>query len=155
MLSPILVFTADEAWEHVPGRPAASVHLGIWSPTSVRRTEAEQGLWRQMFALREAALPELEKARQAKLIGKALEGRLTLRVPASALAEVGPHRDDLRELLNVSQLDLVADEAATAPAFAVAHAEGQKCERCWHWETDVGQRAAHPTLCGRCAQAVG
>jgi isoleucyl-tRNA synthetase len=29
-----------------------------------------------------------------------------------------------------------------------------KCDRCWHWENDVGQNAEHPTLCGRCVVAV-
>ncbi|HRZ56639.1 MAG TPA: isoleucine--tRNA ligase [Candidatus Paceibacterota bacterium] len=154
MLSPILVFTADEAWEHVPGHPTPSVHLAAWSPTRIDRTDAEQNLWKRLFELREAALPELEKARQAKLIGKALEGRLTIRAPAAALIEVKPYCHALRELLNVSQIDLVSDDGATTPAFAVARAEGQKCERCWHWETDVGQHSAHPTLCGRCVQAV-
>jgi isoleucyl-tRNA synthetase len=32
----------------------------------------------------------------------------------------------------------------------VARAAGLKCERCWHYETDIGQHSAHPTLCGRC-----
>ncbi|HWI13008.1 MAG TPA: zinc finger domain-containing protein, partial [Burkholderiales bacterium] len=25
-----------------------------------------------------------------------------------------------------------------------------KCERCWHYRTDVGSDSAHPDLCGRC-----
>ncbi len=33
-------------------------------------------------------------------------------------------------------------------------ADGQKCERCWHWETGIGQNAGHPTICGRCVEAV-
>jgi isoleucyl-tRNA synthetase len=36
----------------------------------------------------------------------------------------------------------------------VSKADGQKCERCWHWETDVGSNPAHPTICGRCVKAV-
>ncbi|MGA2870446.1 MAG: zinc finger domain-containing protein [Verrucomicrobiota bacterium] len=36
----------------------------------------------------------------------------------------------------------------------VTKAEGQKCERCWHWEMDIGQNAEHPTICGRCVEAV-
>jgi len=154
MLSPILVFTTDEAWEHVPARAVASVHLAVWSPTPLDRTEVEQRRWEHLFALREAALPELEKARQAKLLGKALEGRLLLSAPAPTVAAISPYQDDLRELLNVSQLDLVADESATAAAFTVVRAEGQKCERCWHWDTEVGANAAHPTLCRRCRQAI-
>jgi isoleucyl-tRNA synthetase len=38
--------------------------------------------------------------------------------------------------------------------FAAVKAEGQKCERCWHCETDIGAHPAHPTLCGRCVPAV-
>jgi isoleucyl-tRNA synthetase len=34
--------------------------------------------------------------------------------------------------------------------IGIAKAAGQKCERCWHYETDIGDHAAHPTLCGRC-----
>jgi isoleucyl-tRNA synthetase len=154
ILSPILVFTADEAWEHVPARSVASVHLAVWSPTVIKRGEAEQDCWKQLFALREAALPELEKARQAKLLGKALEGRLLLSAPPGVVAAISPQRNGLRELLNVSQLDLVADDRATAPAFTVVRADGQKCERCWHWETEVGTNRAHPTLCNRCVQAI-
>jgi isoleucyl-tRNA synthetase len=32
----------------------------------------------------------------------------------------------------------------------VARAAGLKCERCWHYETDIGQHPTHPSLCGRC-----
>jgi isoleucyl-tRNA synthetase len=59
----------------------------------------------------------------------------------------------LRELLNVSQISL--SDTGNQTIFAVvAKADGQKCERCWHWETDLGSHPEHPTLCGRCAQAV-
>jgi isoleucyl-tRNA synthetase len=37
---------------------------------------------------------------------------------------------------------------------AVQRADGQKCERCWHWETDVGSHPEHPTICARCVKAV-
>jgi len=33
-------------------------------------------------------------------------------------------------------------------------AEGEKCPRCWHYTTDVGQSLAHPELCGRCVTNV-
>ncbi|HEY9175687.1 MAG TPA: zinc finger domain-containing protein, partial [Verrucomicrobiae bacterium] len=57
------------------------------------------------------------------------------------------------ELLNVSQVQLTEDPGAAVTA-SVAKADGEKCERCWHWETDVGQNAGHPTLCSRCVEAV-
>jgi isoleucyl-tRNA synthetase len=63
----------------------------------------------------------------------------------------GRNREALRELLNVSQLEINPGAEA---AIAVTKADGQKCERCWHWETDVGSNPEHPTICGRCVQAV-
>ena len=57
------------------------------------------------------------------------------------------------EVLNVSQVQLIEDVGAAVTA-SVAKADGEKCERCWHWETDVGKNAEHPTLCGRCVEAV-
>lgn len=152
-LAPILAFTADEAWAFVPGRSAESVHETVRQPDDFSLPEAEAETWRNLFVLRELALPALEQARQAKTIGKALEAQLTFTGSGPLLADAAQHRDDLRELLNVSQLHLV-EEAGAAVTVAVARAAGQKCERCWHWETDVGAHAAHPTLCGRCVAAV-
>jgi isoleucyl-tRNA synthetase len=100
------------------------------------------------------ALSVLEEARQAKQIGKSLEARLTLSGHGALIETAQAHREALRELLNVSQLDIVT-AGAELPRFTVSRAHGQKCERCWHWETDVGAVPAHPTLCGRCVTAVG
>jgi isoleucyl-tRNA synthetase len=37
-----------------------------------------------------------------------------------------------------------------ALAVAVTPSAATKCERCWHWRSDVGHDAAHPAICGRC-----
>ena len=39
-------------------------------------------------------------------------------------------------------------------AVVIAPADGQKCERCWQVLAEVGKRADHPEICGRCADAV-
>jgi isoleucyl-tRNA synthetase len=150
MLAPILVFTADEAWEFIPGRPAASVHLSLWQPAPWTTAEAEQAAWARLFEIREKVLPELERARQAKKIGKALEARLLLR--GGECAAVSTDAEALRELLNVSQL--ILEPAEGELTIEVAQAAGSKCGRCWHWETDVGSHTDHPSLCGRCVTAV-
>jgi isoleucyl-tRNA synthetase len=95
----------------------------------------------------------LEQARQRKTIGKALEAQLKISGPAGELDEILAHKEELRELLNVSALSLDLSEAQGV-SVNLAKADGQKCERCWHWETDLGSHSAHPTLCGRCAKAV-
>ena len=119
------------------------------TPTVYRRTE--QTAWTELFAMREKALPHLEKARQEKLIGKALEAKGVVKGAATSLGSLSAHQDALRELLNISQLEIAAVADAIDTEISVAKADGTKCERCWHWETDVGQNTEHPTICGRCA----
>jgi isoleucyl-tRNA synthetase len=77
-----------------------------------------------------------------------------------ALLATSPHPevDNLADWLLVSALQ-IGGEPPTQPlaeatedglTVRIARAEGQKCERCWHYETDIGQFSAHPSLCGRC-----
>ena len=106
--------------------------------------------------MRERVLPDLEKARQAKLIGKSLEARAVLKVADVPADLVAGWQESLRELLNVSQLEVLAGGVAAGqdPVVEITRAEGAKCDRCWHWESDVGRVAEHATLCGRCVEAV-
>jgi isoleucyl-tRNA synthetase len=149
MLAPVLSFTADEAWELVPGKKANSVHETDWQPKSF----PELGAWNEIiFKMREPALAALEKARRAKLIGKSLDAKL---IWTTGKDSGYPKATDLaetwRELFNVSDIKFVE---GTDWSMVVKHADGQKCERCWHWETDVGSNPEHPTICGRCVEAV-
>ncbi len=152
MLAPVLAFTTDEAWEYVPGKAGGSVHEVKWEPMAFAVSDKEKADWKNFFVLRELVLPELEAARKAKLIGKSLEAKATLTVGNEFAAALNA-REDLRELFNVSEL--FVEVSHIGKQFCVAmHADGQKCERCWRWELDVGRDPEHPTLCGRCIEAV-
>ena len=159
MLSPILAFTTDEAWEFVPGcGTGMSVHGSAWKPTPFQYTKDEQIVWKALFDARMGTLPWLEKERQSKVIGKSLEAKIILSgYTSNSLLVEQQNKDALKELLNVSQLDFyIVDNPSPVRAYiyTVTKADGQKCERCWHWETDVGKNPEHPTICGRCVEAV-
>jgi isoleucyl-tRNA synthetase len=155
MLSPILMFTTDEAWEFIPSvKPGDSVHMTDWQPVALPSDEQEEALWTTLFAVREQILPGLEKARQAKTIGKALDAKVAFAAPKETSDLLSGVIPELRELLNVSQLT-VEPHAEGETDAVIAKADGQKCERCWHWETDIGTSSKYPTLCGRCVAALG
>ena len=151
MLSPILAFTADESWEHLPAHGHDSVHLAIWNPSVDPRDEEEKAAWAKLMWIRSQSLPELEKARQAKRIGKALEARLALSLGPDDLAVASGRLGEINELLSVSG-SVVSGGAQFA--VTVERAEGSKCGRCWRWDTGVGLSHSHPTLCPRCVAAV-
>ena len=155
MLSPILVFTTDEAWGFIPGARVESVHLAPWKAAGLALPEEQENRWGKLLKIREWILPCLEKERQAKNIGKALDAKVIL----GGTAKVLPGQTDidtevLRELLNVSQLVMGQSADGDDLSVQVAKADGRKCGRCWHWEEDVGASGEHPALCGRCVQAI-
>jgi isoleucyl-tRNA synthetase len=170
MLAPILAFTADEAWEFVPGKPTASVHEAVWNITNFAVSDEEQLTWAKLFLFRHLVLMDLETQRQNKLIGKSLDARVEARGHYDLHHIAAANLDAFRELINVSQLtiepllpletgkveykDIMAE--AMKRDVSVSKAAGQKCERCWHWEMDIGPEfhPDHPTICGRCVGAV-
>ncbi len=155
MLAPLLVFTAEEAWEFIPGKPVKSVHMALWALASSATPEAGGLDWTRIFALREEVLPLLEKARQAKTIGKSLDAVVHCSAPGISSQELqSAFEEQLREICNVSAV-IFTEAAEAAIRVQPASELGRvKCERCWHWETDIGQNATHPTICGRCVEAV-
>jgi isoleucyl-tRNA synthetase len=157
MLAPILAFTADEAWEFVPGKNVNSVHEANWKKIEFDWPLGEQVEWQELFKTRSQALPFLEEKRQSKLIGKSLDAKLTISGSTDSSVEIEKrHLEDLRELLNVSQLATLSGGLPLGDykTYSIEKADGQKCERCWHWETDIGKNPEHPTICGRCVEAV-
>ena len=124
----------------------------------------------RIAALRALVNRQLESCRSGGQLGASLEARVQLEVSAAegtnatreALAwlegSAHPDVDNLADWLLVSQLQLggtppaavLAETSEEGITVRIAKADGQKCERCWHFETDIGQHSSHPTLCGRC-----
>ena len=95
----------------------------------------------------------IEKARQEKKIGSNLEATVALTLPAEGFDH--PVFNDpatLHEFLILSDLQITRGGDLSAVVQESTHC---KCGRCWKYRPDVGANAEHPTLCGRCVEAVG
>ncbi|MGB1088113.1 MAG: class I tRNA ligase family protein, partial [Alphaproteobacteria bacterium] len=162
-LAPMLVFTMEEVWQTRYPDEDDSVHLKTF--LDVPAAWADQALadkWAKVLKLRRVVTGALEIERREKRIGSSLEAAPTLYVSDPEIAALLPQLD-VPELAIVSAAHIGEGEAPTdafrlsdVPGVAVvpAHAEGEKCDRCWMVLPDVGTNPAHETLCGRCADAV-
>jgi isoleucyl-tRNA synthetase len=142
-------------WNFLPGRKTESVHLAGFPKVDpgLRDEELEQR-WRKVRAVRAAVDLELEKARQSKTIGKSLEAQVEIEPQdeevGGLLEKLGPA---LETVLIVSQVRVTRPTGGEL-RVKVSQATGRKCVRCWRWTEDVGTDAAHPGLCGRCAEVM-
>lgn len=166
MLSPILTFSTEEVWKHMPKTAdmPESVQLADWPTLSEEyKNEVLNDKWTQILDLRSEITKALEIARRDKVIGHSLDADVTIYAAGDSYAHLAALGDFLPRLLIVSRVHLV--EGTDAPqdayrseeagmAIAVVAADGEKCERCWIYDETVGQVESHPTLCKRCASVL-
>jgi isoleucyl-tRNA synthetase len=151
LLSPILVFTADEAWENFPGQTAASVHIAEFPKVSETDNDEFLNRWERIFEIRDEVLKALEEARNAKQIGSSLEAKVVLTTNKETTRFLLDYFEQLRYIFIVSQVEVREGDAFS---IEVQNADGTKCERCWNYSTRVGEFKKYPTVCERCIDAL-
>jgi len=165
-LAPILSFTAEEIWQHMPGVRGESVLFETWYDglNATQGSPEQRRFWADLLAIREVAAKQMEVMRANREIGASLEAETTLYLDAKLKAELETYADELRFFFIVSELTLDDDTHAPPEAalvdpvkenghiasVAVRKTGHAKCIRCWHYRADVGANPAHPEICGRC-----
>lgn len=152
LLAPILAFTADETWEHLGH--SDSVHLEVFPQPNPAFAGAEAtAAVEDLIKVRAVIQQAIEAARQAKQIGSNLEASVKLTLPDAGFAHaIFSDHPALQEFFILSELQI---SRGSELAAKVEVCTNPKCGRCWKLLPDVGSNAEHPTLCGRCAEAVG
>ncbi|MDD6574324.1 MAG: isoleucine--tRNA ligase [Gemmiger formicilis] len=158
LLAPILCFTSQEIWSYIPklGGMKDYVVFEQMPEAKAAADEAFEAKWDRIMAIRDDVKKVLEQARADKVIGSALEAGLTLYCSKKVydFLNVIP-MDELADLFIVSHVDLVEGEGGVKGlveglGVSAAHAAGNKCLRCWKYETTVGEDG----LCPRCAKVL-
>ncbi|WP_313510492.1 isoleucine--tRNA ligase [Enterococcus sp.] len=164
LLTPIIPHTAEEIWSYLKEEDDY-VQLAELPGYQVFANQAELlDQWSAFLDFRDNVLKALEEARNAKLIGKSFEAKVTV-YPSEPVATLLKAIDsDIPQLLIISPDFFEVAEAGTAVpedayvfedvAILVEKAEGEVCERCRQMRKDVGSHDHLPTLCGHCAEIV-
>ncbi|MCW0343191.1 Isoleucine--tRNA ligase [Pantoea ananatis] len=162
-MAPIMSFTADEIWGYLPGERAKYVFTEEWYTGLFGLPENEalnDAYWAELLKVRGEVNKVIEQARSDKRIGGALEASVTLYADAELAAKLKALGNELRFVLLTSgaqvadyaQADADAQQSELVKGLKIGlhKAEGEKCPRCWHYTTDVGQNPEHAAVCGRC-----
>jgi len=166
-LTPILSYTADEIWEHMPTRDGSVFEAEWYDGLFPLPDDAGLGHdeWAVLMQVRAAVARRLEVLRNADEIGAALDAEVTVYCDAPLREPLERLGEELRFVLLTSEAhvrpdaerdpDAVEEEIAGELVWVSAARSAQdKCARCWHRRADVGADAAHPDLCGRCVSNV-
>ncbi len=166
-IAPILSFTAEEIWQHIPKENAIeedSVFFTTWYEGLAPLCDSGQfdrTFWKQMIAIKGAVNKEIEKARHEEILKDNLDAVVSIECSndlRDILLQIG---DELKFFLQVSGVTLIAfsgdgEMSSDAEGFVIKikQSTDPKCERCWHRSSSVGSVTEHPTLCSRCVSNI-
>ena len=154
LISPILCFTAEEAWDIIGGGEEDSVLFHTWHDFPQMPVASEAELvkkWQAVREARNAVTAAIEPLRVDKSVGSSLQVEVSLTAPEKLAAALEALGEELRFALLVSRTDV---QTGAELAVDVRVSGGEKCERCWHYTADVGMVAGHETICARCADNI-
>jgi isoleucyl-tRNA synthetase len=158
LMAPVLSFTAEEIWKHLPFDATREVSVHLTAFPSVNEAYLDEGLaekWDRVLQVREHVSKALEEARKEKTIGHPLDARVEIDASPEMMDFLEPLSGDLKSVFIVSQVVLAGNPDTRGIHVTVKRAEGSKCERCWNYDVYVGKDKTHPSLCRRCMTAIG
>ncbi len=152
VLAPVLSFTCEEVWRHLPGDRPESVFLaGFPVADPAWQDDALMERWSLLREVRREVTKVLEDLRAKGEIGNALQAGVTVRAKQQTLEllrDLGEAA--LSDLFLVSHVTIEEGEGAVT----AVKSEQPKCPRCWRHGHGVGESAETPELCARCAEVV-
>jgi len=162
IISPILVFTAEEIWQNMPKEKidsyVPSVHLLDW-PSPYALALEDRGieeLLKPVLDLIPEAAKALEEMRCQGKIGSSFDAQINILTKTQdRYTFLQSFKDELIEIFKVSQVGLVfkADNQVEL-SIKVLKAEGKKCLRCWNYSLEIGSNIKHPLICDNCLRAI-
>ncbi|HYS42759.1 MAG TPA: class I tRNA ligase family protein, partial [Geobacteraceae bacterium] len=163
LMAPVLSFTADEVWRYMPRQAEENVHLAHFPQLMPeQKDDSLVERWEQLMKVRAEVSKALEQARVKKVIGHSLDAAVAIAAPPELREFLATYAGELKNIFIVSKVELVDDltgdiysaEGIEGMKVRVTAAPGEKCERCWCYDEEIGRDAEHPTICPKCLAAV-
>ncbi len=146
-MAPFPSFTAEEAWPIFSPQAAGSIFLETHVDTLDWANEALLQKWSRLRQIRELANKEIETLRATGQVGSSLQAVLHITAAAADHALLSELGNDLKFVTITSEVHLTTGPELSIKVQPSSHT---KCERCWHYQADVGYNKEHPQICSRC-----
>ena len=160
-VSPILSFTAEEAWQSLE-TDTKSVHLLEWFNEwdDIGNLKFSNDQWEKILDIRSEVNKHIEEARNKEIIGSSLDAEIELFCSKELKDLLDSFSDELRFIFITSEAkvsELNEDSSKTnieGMRIKVSKTINQKCVRCWHSRPEVGSIKGHESICMRCYENV-
>ena len=161
MLAPVLVHTAEEAWESLHSKNTEPKTQDYFSVHFEEMPKVDDSIdyqsgekrWQKIMQMRDEVLRVLEGLRRDKIIASNQEASVTITCndeDAALLNDFGIEQFAALCIVSEVKLQKIADKTIVA----AQKSEHKKCQRCWNYWSSVGADNNHPDLCKRCIEVI-
>ncbi|RKY32368.1 MAG: isoleucine--tRNA ligase [Candidatus Omnitrophota bacterium] len=148
--SPLLSFTAEEAYQFIPWEKKESIFLEDW-PEIKKPDERILERWEKFLKFRKIVMKKLEEKRIEKLIGSNMEAKVKVEADEEWYDFLKSF-DNISSLLIVSEVEI--DKGEKGIEVKVEKTDYKKCMRCWIYHKSVGADKEYPDLCEKCIKVI-
>jgi len=157
LLTPIISFTAEEAWDSLSsknkGSQEKSVLLLKW-PRVEKRYSNKSLLekYKRLLKWRDEVNKRLDGARRRKLINSSLEAQVQILIKTEKEYKfLKQNKEILPTFFIVSDVVISKEEVNR---ILIKKAPGEKCIRCWKYSSTVGRDKVHNKICDSCLKII-
>ena len=154
IMAPLLSFTTEEAWGHLPAFKDKEkfVHLELFPRIDKQYlNKVDEEKWGNILEIRDRILKEIEETRNKKAIGDSLEAVVDFTATENDFKLVEDNLLLFKEILVIAKLSV---KKGDSELIKVTKSTGHKCPRCWNYFEDNTDKNKFPELCPRCNETV-
>ena len=159
-ISPILSFTAEEAWQSLDNE-IKSVHLLEWFNDWVEIVDLKfsDEDWKEILELRSEVNKHIEEARNNEIIGSSLDAEIEILCGDKLFNLLEEFNEELRFIFITSEAKAILSKTDVTDEnnktqITVKKSSNEKCVRCWHSRPEVGSIKDNESICNRCFENV-
>ena len=151
LISPILVFTAEEIWQSHDLFKKQSKSVFLCPKKSLNKVESSisDDDWKVIFAVKDSVNQNIEKARADSVIKGSLDAKIRISCSSETYGALKKIDNELKFVFIASEVELIED-SNTKLSIDIANYDQKKCIRCWNKCESVGSHENDPEICSRC-----
>tara|TARA_B100000963_G_scaffold91701_1_gene78884 strand:- start:55 stop:669 length:615 start_codon:yes stop_codon:yes gene_type:complete len=151
LISPILVFTAEEIWQshELFKKQSKSVFLCPQKILNKIESSISDKDWETIFYVKDTVNQNIEKARADTIIKGSLDAKISISCSEEIFNALKKIENELKFVFIVSKVEL-KKLASSDLNIDVRNFDQKKCIRCWNKSASVGSIVEDPEICNRC-----
>ena len=154
LTAPILSFTSEEIWQTHPSLKGQNESIFL-SKYFESKQEGECVIsssdWARIFEIKDIANQSIERLRNENKLKGSLDSNVIISAneeDKSILDKLGP---ELHFVFISSQASVIDGDTLS---IQIDQISDEKCTRCWHRDSTVGESKDHPEICSRCEENI-